>query len=273
MCRVAGGQVWISCDTIEDMSTVQNITATAQSLLGTLRYSNEFQKPTLAQLRAYGRGDCSDFTWAIFNAYGYDIGGMSYNQANARTLVAQWSGPRGGAVAAYNSMIGKFREGDIVCMAIDRSRPNTISHVEYLASVPGMAYGHGGPGKGPTYHNIGRYDLLPVANKFVVRRIVQPTDNTHITPSTPTTGTGTDDKIVEDIRLNAKATHVIFKNGGGICIANILAGTYQRMPNMATFELRKTVLSRIADLHYWREFTTAKNSDEADARAFGVEVK
>lgn len=222
------------------------------------RYGNAWNNTT--GLDSKDEADCSDWTDALYTHLGYPLRGMSYQQAEQGEEIYTWSGQRGGANAAFNKVLPQLVGGELVCMGIDRRRPGQITHTE-AHYADAMSYGHGGPGPGPTFHNIGRWDLLAAADVFTIRRIIEE----H--PPKP------DTDIVEEIKMATKATHVVFKAGGGICIANLLAGTYQRMPNMKVFELRKTVLSRTADLRYWSEFTTKKDSDEADPRAFGIEMK
>ena len=219
-----------------------------------------------------GGTDCSGVIYAAYQSIGYTIGRMSYEQAKNGREIASYHGPQSGSLNAFNAIIGKLQSGDIVAMGLTYGlgRGNSINHVEMYVDS-GNSFGHGGPGNGPTLHNIGVNYLLPKCAQWTVRRILSDSNNnTGGGESTPPT---TDEEIVEDIKMNVKATHVIFNFEGGICIANILNGTWQRMPNMEVFELRKTVLSRTADLHYWSEFTTGGKSNAADGRAFGTEVK
>lgn len=77
-------------------------------------------------------------------------------------------------------------------------------------------------------------------------------------------------------------THIIFKlaNSQACYIANILAGTYQLMPNMDVLNTRKYVLEKAgAKVRTWREVNGNKGpagfGDVAnkDLAAFGVEIK
>ena len=117
--------------------------------------------------------DCSDWTDALYTHLGYPLPGMSYQQATQGTYVHTWTGVRGAAPAVFASLVsqGVLLGGELVCMALDKSRPAMISHTE--AYDQGfMSYGHGGPGPGPTYHRIDRDGLLDYANRFTVRRII-----------------------------------------------------------------------------------------------------
>ena len=163
-------------DTVEATAdeTRAAVIATARSLKSQLKYSNAWVGATLAQLKARGAGDCSDFTQAVFGVHGYKLGGMSYDQANDGTEIASWRGPRGGANAAFNNIRDKLKPGDLVAMAIDSSRPGVISHVEIWIG-DGISIGHGGPGYGPTEHAITDWNLLQSATYWTVRRIIPDT--------------------------------------------------------------------------------------------------
>ena len=140
--------------------------------IGKWLYGNAWNN--VSDLDARDSADCSDWTDALYTNLGYPLPGMSYQQAELGEEVYTWRGPRGQAVAAFNKVLPQLRGGELVCMAIDYKRPGQISHTEaYYAS--GMSYGHGGPGRGPTYHNIGRADLLAYADHFTIRRIIHET--------------------------------------------------------------------------------------------------
>ena len=140
--------------------------------IGKWAYGNAWNN--IDDLDTRDSADCSDWTDALYTHLGYPLPGMSYQQAEQGEEVYTWSGPRGQAVAAFNAIAHKLVGGELVCMAIDRARPGKISHTEaYYTS--GMSYGHGGPGRGPTYHNIGRADLLAYADRFTIRRIIHET--------------------------------------------------------------------------------------------------
>jgi hypothetical protein len=147
------------------------VIATARSLKSQLKYSNAWVGATVAQLKARGAGDCSDFTQACFGAHGYTLSGMSYEQAKNGVEVASWRGSRGGANAAFIAIQPKLKPGDLVCMAIDSSRPGVISHVEIWIG-DGLSIGHGGPGYGPTEHAITDWNLLQSATYWTARRII-----------------------------------------------------------------------------------------------------
>ena len=136
------------------------------------RYGNAWNNTT--GLDSKDEADCSDWTDALYTHLGYPLPGMSYQQAELGEEVYTWRGPRGQAVAAFNAIAHKLVGGELVCMAIDRARPGQISHTEAY-DTSGMSYGHGGPGRGPTYHNIGRSDLLAYADHFTIRRIIHET--------------------------------------------------------------------------------------------------
>lgn len=148
------------------------VIATARSLDSQLKYSNAWVGATLAQLKARGAGDCSDFTQACFGEHGYTLSGMSYDQASDGVEIASWKGAKGGANSAFIAIQPRLKPADLICMAIDSSRPGTISHVEIWIG-DGISIGHGGPGYGPTEHAITDWNLLQSATYWTVRRIVQ----------------------------------------------------------------------------------------------------
>lgn len=85
-----------------------------------------------------------------------------------------------------------------------------------------------------------------------------------------------------DKEIQMGTTHIIFKlaNSQACYIANILAGTYQLMPNMDVLNTRKYVLEKAgAKVRTWREVNGNKGpagfGDVAkdDLAAFGVEIK
>lgn len=144
------------------------IVAQGRALKGTLAYDNAVQKPTLAQLRRRGSGDCSDTMWALFNEHGYDIGGMSYTQAQAGTLVASGSTP-----AEFKKIEHLLRPADLVGMAM-RSGLHGGAQINHVGMWTGTGFlDHGGPGRGPVETSI--YDRwnLGDAARWVVRRVVQ----------------------------------------------------------------------------------------------------
>ena len=85
-----------------------------------------------------------------------------------------------------------------------------------------------------------------------------------------------------DKEIQMGTTHIIFKLAGSqACyIANILAGTYQLMPNMDVLNTRKYVLQKAgAKVKTWREVCGNKGPAglgevaKKDLPAFGVEIK
>ena len=145
--------------------------AYANARLRKWTYGNAWNNVTDLDNRA--SSDCSDWTDALYTHLGYPLPGMSYQQATQGTYVHTWTGARGAAPAVFASLVsqGVLLGGELVCMALDKSRPAMISHTE--AYDQGfMSYGHGGPGPGPTYHRIDQDGLLDYANRFTVRRII-----------------------------------------------------------------------------------------------------
>lgn len=157
------------------MSTPQElVVAEIRNLTGTLAYANDLVGPTLATIKRLGRADCSDVTHAVFGAYGYPIGNMSYEQAVNGVEVAF-----GNTVSQFLAIVPLLRQADIVCMAIDGARRGVISHVETIvADASAQSIGHGGPGHGPIEGSITRWNLLgsSTLTRWTVRRIInQPT--------------------------------------------------------------------------------------------------
>ena len=141
-----------------------------RSIKGTITYSNAYVKQKLATYLSRKKGDCSDFTWAFFNDYGYDIGAMANDQAKAGTKVASWTGKKGGGVAAFNKIYKNVKQADIICM--DLVGNGRYTHVEVItADKSGNSIGHGS-GKGPKEQNLGVSWLLPSAYGFMIRRIM-----------------------------------------------------------------------------------------------------
>ncbi|RTE47608.1 GH25 family lysozyme, partial [Actinobaculum sp. 352] len=69
-------------------------------------------------------------------------------------------------------------------------------------------------------------------------------------------------------------THIIFQVGNAICIANVAAGTWRRMPNTQTFKETITMLQRAkANMVEWRHINTSKSNTVVNPAVFGVEVK
>ena len=134
------------------------------------RYSNIWNNTT--NLDSKDEADCSDWTDALYTHLGYPLRGMSYQQAEQGDEIYTWRGQRGGANAAFNKVLPRLVGGELVCMGIDRRRPGQITHTE-AHYADAMSYGHGGPGPGPTFHNIGRWDLLAAADIFTIRRIIE----------------------------------------------------------------------------------------------------
>lgn len=194
------------------------VIATGASFLGDLAYLNGFERTTAAQLRARGAGDCSDWSFASYDAAGHDIGGMSSDQATAGTEIASWSGPKSQAIDAFNDVIGQVRKADLIVMAIDDTRPGAWSHVEMALEdgMPdGISRGHGGPGYGPTDHNIGINSLLGNATAWTIRRIIP---DRYITP---------EEIPLEDnmkiIRNDDKTVGVIAPDGTAISLTSMNA--------------------------------------------------
>ena len=242
------------------------VIATGRSLLNSAAYSNAWIGATYAQFKARRAGDCSDFTCAVFQPHGYKLPGMSWQQASAGALVASWSGPRGHGIAAFNEIRDKLRPADIVCMALQGS--SGISHVNL--NVDGVtALDHGGPGRGP---RLLRYDdrwLLGDATQWIVRRII-PDDKT----GTTTTATLDD---LEEVIGEMKATHVIFESKKSLYIANVLAGTFQKMRDVQQFKDRVAVLQTtgcsVAEWKDIRPNTQTKSNVVDNPSAWGIEVK
>ena len=77
-------------------------------------------------------------------------------------------------------------------------------------------------------------------------------------------------------------THIIFKlaNSQACYVANLIAGTYQKMPNPDVLKTRKYVLEKAgAKVRTWREVNGNKGPAgfgevaQKDLAAFGVEIK
>ena len=131
------------------------------------------------------------------------------------------------------------------------------------------ALDHGGPGSGP---RLLRYDdrwLLGDATQWIVRRII-PDDKTGTTP------TATLDDL-EEVIGEMKATHIIFESNKSLYIANVLAGTFQKMRDVQQFKDRVAVLQTtgclVAEWKDIRPNTQAKSNVVDNPSAWGIEVK
>ncbi|MFT3944600.1 MAG: GH25 family lysozyme [Ancrocorticia sp.] len=165
-CALAGAKPLVN-PAVAERARVAEL---GRSLLGALDYNNDRQQVTLSELRRLGMGDCSDFTFAVYHEVGRDIGGMSRDQAHAGVEIASWEGDPSESIAEFNKVLHLLRTGDLIVMANLGTREWT--HVE-LNLYDGMALGHGGPGRGPTEHNLGIPGLLPDCMRWTVRRIIQ----------------------------------------------------------------------------------------------------
>ena len=232
-------------ETMAEDTNRQAVIATGRSLKGMCTYSNAWVGATLAQIKARKSGDCSDFTQAILGAHGYHVGAMSYQQALNGTEIASYTGPASGSVAAFNRIKSKLKTADIICMAIDPTRPGKVSHVEIFTENIPITLGHGS-GIGPKEQDVRASWLLGKATFWTVRRIIPDAKTT-----ATTSAAALDD--LEEVIGEMKATHVIFERDGAIGIANILAGTYQLMKTTEQFKDRVTVLKQAgAKVVEWR---------------------
>lgn len=79
---------------------------------------------------------------------------------------------------------------------------------------------------------------------------------------------------IEEVIEAMKATHIIFRYGTAICIADILAGTWRKMPDAQTYNDTLTVLKRTgAKVAEWRHFAASKSNEVGNPRAFGAQVE
>lgn len=159
------------------------ILAPLQARLGRYSYGNGKSRQTLAQLDSSGIADCSDVSWATYDAQGIDIGGMSYQQAEAGTQIAAWTGTRGAGIADFLSIVHLVKPADLIVMGLDKTRPHQISHVE-VDKAGTTSIGHGGPGRGPTINSL--ISMFRYADRWEVRRIIHEKTTTPTTTTTPT---------------------------------------------------------------------------------------
>ena len=243
------------------------VIATGRSLKGMCTYSNAWVGATLAQIKARKSGDCSDYTQAILGAHGYHVGAMSYQQALNGTEVASYRGPASGSIAAFNRIKNKIKTADIICMAIDSTRPGKVSHVEIFTETIPITLGHGS-GIGPKEQDVRASWLLGKATFWTVRRII-PDDKPKTTTSTITALTD-----IEEVVAEMKATHVIFQKGSAIYIANVLAGTYQKMATPDKFKRRVRALKYAgAKCVEWKYLVGGNSNIPSSPTVFGIEVK
>lgn len=206
------------------MTTTDELVSTARSVLRRATYVNGINKPTWEQWYNARRGDCSDFTHALFNAYGISIGGMSYDQAKDGVEIASWSGKASDSVAAFNKIKHLVIPGDLVCMSLRGGvnagvKPN---HVEMMSTLTGDSIGHGS-GIGPTEHKVTANNLLGNAVMWTVRRILTDDGDNELNQDqankldaiyamlhVPGTGYGYPQAILNDVRALPDA--ILYRN-------------------------------------------------------------
>lgn len=237
------------------------VVARGVSRLGHWRYGNA--KPAKYYPDINGFTDCSGFTrWAHLPYH--TLRGMSYKQAVDGIEIAS-----GTTVAQFLAIAHLIKPADVTAMALRNSWNGgaDINHVE-LNTGGVLSLGHGS-GIGPQRHNLTASWLLGDARRWTVRRFI-PDDQ-----PTPVKKPLTD---LEKEIAKMKATHVVFQKSGSIYIANILAGTYQKMKNPAHFKDRVRYLKRIGakvvEWKYLRQGAGAGTSNVAlNIDAFGTLIK
>jgi hypothetical protein len=241
-------------------STRENLVGWMAARKGRFRYAN--QKPGKLDPDSTGYSDCSGTIYAAYKAAANTvIGTMSYEQAATGQEIAS-----GATAAEFKVALSKMLPGDVIAMDLSYSAyTGRVNHVEMYSGVGSMSWGHGGPGYGPTYHDLLVSWLIPSAKTWTVRRFIPVTSD-----ETTTTATLSD---LEEVIDSMKATHIIFEYGGGLWIANILAGTYSLVPNTKTFKSRVRALKKAgAKVAEWKDVGGSSNKVQNPA-AFGKEVK
>ena len=238
-------------------------TRIAESVLGQWAYGNSWAGKFDPETSGYT--DCSGYTKWVHGKRGRTLGNMSYDQAVEGIEVAS-----GTTVAGFLAIAHLIKPADVTAMALESGYRGgiAINHVEL--NTGGVAsLGHGS-GVGPQRHNLTASWLLGDARRWTIRRFI-PDDKTTTAASTPLTD-------LEKEIATMKATHVIFQKSGAIYIANILAGTYQKMKNPAHFSDRVRYLKRtgakVVEWKHLRQGAGAGKSNVAlNIDAFGVLVK
>ena len=204
-------------------------------------YGNAWNDVT--DLDARASADCSDWTDALYTHLGYPLPGMSYQQATQGTDVYTWTGVRGAAPAVFARLVsqGVLLGGELVCMALDKTRPATISHTEaYDQGL--MSYGHGGPGPGPTYHRIDQDGLLDYANMFTIRRIIHES-----APAIETPHQENDMLIIKSpnrpAALAGPGTFHVLRNGEELAVTlDVIAPTVRDNLNDRQYDVTRAVI-------------------------------
>lgn len=240
-------------------STRENLVGWMAARKGRFRYANT--KPGKLDPDSTGYSDCSGTIYAAYKAVANTvIGTMSYEQAATGQEIAS-----GTNVTQFKAALSKMLPGDVIAMDLKYSAyTGRVNHVEMYSGTGSMSWGHGGPGYGPTYHDLLVSWLIPSAKTWTVRRFIP------VTSDEITTVTLTD---LEEVIDSMKATHIIFQTGRAICISNVLAGTYRVMPNTKTFQNTVTGLKRAgAKVVEWKYLTPTRSNKVANPAAFGVKV-
>jgi hypothetical protein len=108
-------------------------------------------------------------------------------------------------------------------------------------------------------------------NLNYVKAVIRP--NYAITSTANVATTLQPTEFLESVITNMKATHIIFQYNNGLCIANILAGTYSLQTTPKNFTEHVMVLKRAgAKIAEWKTMAASKSNIVANPAAFGVRV-
>lgn len=137
-------------------------------------YTNDWRR---RDPERYGWGDCSStIAQAYLQCAGIRLGERSFNIAVEGRGVAYTHTWR-------NLDLDALRPADVICMGWSTGPfAGRISHVELYAGG-GYTWGHGGPGRGPRFHQLSDPSLTGSASIISVRRFIE--DNSEEDDLTP----------------------------------------------------------------------------------------
>jgi len=229
-----------------------------------------YDQPNRWAIYPGGSADCSSLTAHCYN----EAGIQPQFPRDSRTWTGTW---RALALARGFSVVSgtNLQRGDIVlnerrhvAMYLGNGLLGYASQNEF----GGISGGRGGDQTGretkiAPYYNFGqnvflRYTKGGNASSKAASSSSQTATNSK-TKLTPT--------LLEEIAA-MKATHIIFQVGNDLYLANVLAGTYRKIPNVKTLNDLQTVISRSGGVvKYWKALG-AKSDVVANPAAFGVKI-
>ena len=216
--------------------------------IGKFTYGNS--KPGKLTPDVTGFSDCSGTIYADYKSIGITLGIMSYDQANNGTEVGS-----GTTLAQFKALLPKMKAGDLIAMDLKYSAyTGRVNHVEMYSGVGSMSYGHGGPGRGPNYHDLLIWWLIPSAVSWTVRRVIQDDEAEEV-------------QTIIDERDEYEMLYVIFQNGNSIGVWIPSQVGYSFFPNEDVMRAFITTYKTAGTVKYWgaiRPNRAKKNDHKID---------